>query len=219
MVRAADHAYEVLRAGILDGSFGPGERLGESELADATGTSRTPVREALRRLEAEGLVEVAPHRGARVTNWTRADVAEIYDLRLILESFAAERAATRVTDADVTRLRELSAAMEAAAAPGEDRDLELLARLNTEFHMLIRTAADSPRLLTMLGAVVQMPLVLTTFHRYAESELARSAAHHRDLVDALEARDARWAQSAMRAHVAAAKSSLLRSLPPTPDDV
>ncbi|WP_436775859.1 GntR family transcriptional regulator [Yinghuangia sp. YIM S09857] len=216
MARAADRAYELLRAGILDGRYAPGERLGEADLADATGASRTPVREALRRLEVEGLVEVAPHRGARVTQWSRADVQEIYDLRLLLESFAAERAAARIGDEDVARLRALTREMDAAARSGVTRDLERLAALNTEFHGLIRAAAASPRLQSMLGAVVQMPLVLTTFHRYSEDDLARSSAHHRELVDALAARDPEWARSVMRSHVAAARSSLLQSLEDRP---
>ncbi|WP_235618412.1 GntR family transcriptional regulator [Embleya scabrispora] len=209
--RAADRAYEMLRAGILEGHYRPGERLGEAELAETIGGSRTPVREALRRLEVEGLVEVAPHRGARVTQWSRADVEEIYDLRLVLESFAAQRAATRVSDADVEHLRKLCDAMEAAARPGPGQNLERLAELNTEFHVVIRAASASSRLLTMLNAVVQMPLVLSTFHRYSPDDLVRSAGHHRELVDALRARDGQWAQAVMRSHVAAAKAVLLAS--------
>jgi len=202
----------MLRSGILDGSYRPGARLGEAELAEATGGSRTPVREALRRLEVEGLVEVAPHRGARVARWSRDDVEEIYDLRLVLESFAALRAAHRISDADIDRLADLCADMERAAGPGGGRDLGRLAARNDEFHGIVRAASASSRLLTMLNAVVQMPLVLTTFHRYAPEDLARSAGHHRELVDALRARDGDWAQAVMRSHVAAAKAVLLASL-------
>ncbi len=89
MVRAVDRVYTRLRADILDGVHPPGARLGEAELAERTGSSRTPVREALRRLEVEGLVEVLPHRGARVPDWTPEDLEEIYDLRMLLEGAAA----------------------------------------------------------------------------------------------------------------------------------
>jgi DNA-binding GntR family transcriptional regulator len=207
VVRAVDHAYSLIRDGILTGRHEPGGRLGEAELAELTETSRTPVREALRQLEMEGLVEVLPHRGARVTAWTAADLEEIYDLRAMLEAFAAERAASRIEPKDVDRMAELCDLMERAAG----QDLGRLAELNAEFHGLVRSAAASTRLVTMLNAVVQLPLVVRTFHRYSADDLARSCAHHRELVAALRAADGLWAQSVMRSHVLAAKAVLLRA--------
>ncbi|GAA2311865.1 GntR family transcriptional regulator [Actinomadura luteofluorescens] len=211
MVRAVDRVYARLRADILDGVHPPGARIGEAELAEATGSSRTPVREALRRLEVEGLVEVLPHRGARVPDWTPDDLEEIYDLRMLLEGAAARRAAARVTDADADRMDELCALMEAAVEPGAGQDLDRVAELNAEFHDIVRSAAASGRLVSMLNAVVQLPLVMRTFHRYSPADLARSSAHHRELAAALRARDGTWAESVMRAHVLAAKAVLLRA--------
>lgn len=217
MVRAVDRVYARLRADILEGVHPPGARLGEAELAEATGSSRTPVREALRRLEVEGLVEVLPHRGARVPDWTPEDLEEIYDLRMLLESAAARRAATRVTIADADRMDELCRLMEAAVEPGAGQDLDRVAELNAEFHDIVRAAAASGRLVSMLNAVVQLPLVMRTFHRYSPADLARSSAHHRELAAALRARDGTWAESVMRAHVLAAKAVLMRAAR-TPDD-
>lgn len=217
MVRAVDRVYTRLRADILDGVHPPGARLGEAELAEATGSSRTPVREALRRLEVEGLVEVLPHRGARVPDWTAEDLEEIYDLRMLLESAAARRAATRATAADLDRMDELCRLMEAAVEPGAGQDLDRVAELNAEFHDIVRAAAASGRLVSMLNAVVQLPLVMRTFHRYSPADLARSSAHHRELAAALRARDGTWAESVMRAHVLAAKAVLLRAAR-TPDE-
>lgn len=211
-MRAVDHAYSLIREGILTGRHQPGERLGEAELAELTQTSRTPVREALRQLEMEGLVEVLPHRGARVAEWTAADLEEIYDLRTMLEAFAAERAASRIEPKDVDRMSELCELMDEASRPGATQDLDRVAELNAEFHGLVRTAAASTRLVTMLNAVVQLPLVVRTFHRYSTEDLARSCAHHRELVAALRAGDGLWAQSVMRSHVLAAKIVLLRSV-------
>ncbi|GGQ47376.1 GntR family transcriptional regulator [Actinomadura coerulea] len=211
MVRAVDRVYTRLRADILDGVHPPGARLGEAELAEATGSSRTPVREALRRLEVEGLVEVLPHRGARVPDWTAEDLEEIYDLRMLLESAAARRAATRATTADLDRMDELCRLMEAAVEPGAGQDLDRVAALNAEFHDIVRAAAASGRLVSMLNAVVQLPLVMRTFNRYSPADLARSSAHHRELAAALRARDGTWAESVMRAHVLAAKAVLLRA--------
>jgi DNA-binding GntR family transcriptional regulator len=208
-MRAVDRAYSLIREGILAGRHEPGERLGEAELAELTETSRTPIREALRQLEMEGLVEVLPHRGARVAEWTAADLEEIYDLRTMLEASAAERAAGRIEPKDLDRMAELCDLMEQAAAPGPRQDLDRLAECNSEFHGLVRVAAASTRLVTMLNAVVQLPLVVRTFHRYSATDLARSCAHHRELVAALRRGDGLWAQSVMRSHVLAAKAVLL----------
>ncbi|MFB9904756.1 GntR family transcriptional regulator [Allokutzneria oryzae] len=205
MALAAEKAYEVLRTAILDGTYPPAERLGEVELADALGISRTPIREALRRLEVEGLVELLPHRGARVASWSREDLDEIYELRILLESFAAARAASRVSDDQLRRLGELRDEMDRAVHAG---DVERVAACNAEFHGIVRRAASSTRLLMMLNAVVQLPLVLQTFHRYTHEDLQRSAAHHRELVHAFRARDPAWAESVMRSHVLAAKRVL-----------
>lgn len=211
MVRAVDRVYARLRSAILEGEYRPADRLGEAELAEFTGSSRTPVREALRRLEAEGLVEVLPHRGARVAEWTPTDLEEIYDLRLLLEGFAALRAAERIQPKSLDRMEELCGLIERAAEPGPGQDLDLVADLNTEFHSIERAAAANARLVTMLNAVVQLPLVVRTFHRYSAEDLARSCAHHRELVAALRGGDGVWAQSVMRAHVLAAKAVLLRA--------
>ncbi|MCO1581135.1 GntR family transcriptional regulator [Crossiella sp. SN42] len=211
MALAAEKAYQTLRAGILDGTYEPTERLGEVDLAEGLGLSRTPVREALRRLEVEGLVELEPHRGARVAQWTRADVEELYDLRMLLESFLARRAASRISQTALARLAQLRDAMVAAAAPGPGQDLARVAEANCEFHAIIGAAAASPRVLTMLTTVIEMPLVLRTFHRYQPAELARSLSHHRELVDALTEGDPDWAEAVMRAHVLAAKRVLLRA--------
>lgn len=210
-MRAVDRIYARVRADILRGTYPPGTRLGEADLAQVTGSSRTPVREALRRLQIEGLLEEHPHRGARVPAWTRADLEEIYELRTLLEDFAVRRAAPRIRPDELDRMEELCDQIERAARPGANQDLEAVTELNAEFHSIVRTAAASTRLVTMLGAVVQLPLVIRTFHRYSPADLARSCAHHRELVAALRAGDVLWARSVIRAHVRAAMAVLLRT--------
>src|ERR1044071_9687316 len=135
---AADRAYGALRDGILDGRYGFGDKLGEIEVAEELGLSRTPVREALRRLGSEGLIEVLPNRGARVRTWTAQDLEETYELRAVLEGLAARRA-------------------------GEFGEL---AALNARFHELIVTAAGSAQLASTLQGLVQLPLVMRTYRRY-----------------------------------------------------
>src|SRR5215203_6092246 len=97
MARAAEAAYGIIREGILSGELARGQRLREEELALRAGVSRTPVREALRRLDAEGLVDFTPNRGARVTAWSERELEDVYEARALLESYGARLAATRVT--------------------------------------------------------------------------------------------------------------------------
>lgn len=204
--RATDTAYEAVREMILSGEAAPGARLGEAELAEALGLSRTPVREALQRLGADGLVEVLPHRGARVVLWTESDLEEIFELRTVLEPYAAARAARIGADEPlVAELRDLCAGMERAAAEGRIADL---AQLNSRFHALLIEASGNRRLPAMLTSVMHAPLVLGTFHRYDEATMARSMGHHREVVDAIVARDPEWAASVMRAHLRAAAANL-----------
>ncbi|MCF2531497.1 GntR family transcriptional regulator [Yinghuangia soli] len=210
MDRAADRVYEALRAGILDGSRRGGSRLTETGLAEELNASRTPVREALRRLAAEGLVDTAPHKGARVTDWTPHDLEELYDLRSELEAHAAERAATRVGEEDLVRLAGLADQLEQQARRAQP-DLEAVARINADFHDCIQAAASSRRLAAVLRSVVRVPLVLSTYHRYSPEDLRRSCAHHRELVQAFRAKDGRWARAVMTAHIAAAKDVLMRT--------
>ncbi|MFG1777853.1 GntR family transcriptional regulator [Micromonospora sp. NPDC049051] len=212
MTNAAEDAYEALRSAILSGAIGPRERLGEVELSRQFGVSRTPIREALRRLTAEGLVVFQPNRGARVAEWSLVDLQEIYEIRARLESYGASLAAKRI-DADcLPKLSLLCDQMEERAQRMTLPDLEQIANLNSELHGLVISAAASPRLTSLLSAVVEVPLIVRAFRLYSPDALARSMAHHRDLVAALRARDADWAASTMRAHVLAARTVLLDAM-------
>ncbi len=209
---ASARAYDFIRAAILQGRFPPGMRLKEEELTALCGLSRTPVREALRRLSIEGLVFSSPHHGSQVARMSEAELAEIYALRAMLEAHAAGRAAERITPAQLIRLRVLAAEMEAVIGEGRSGD-ELNARFtpaNSEFHQIIIEAADSPRLATMGSLVVETPLIFRTLARYSREELQRSMNHHRELIAALEKRDADWARSVMRSHILAAAHAVVR---------
>lgn len=210
---AAEQAYDVVRDGILDGTFELGARLPEEDLAARAGVSRTPVREALRRLAAEGFVTFIPNRGAQVASWTDADLEEIFQLRALLEGHAAELAAGRITPTQLAAMRSLADEMEHAAERATPRALDSIAELNTEFHRTILEGADSPRVQALLGSVIVMPLVHRTFHRYTTAALARSMHHHRELLAAFDAADGAWAATVMRTHVLAARAVLLAGEP------
>ncbi|GAC1594103.1 MAG: GntR family transcriptional regulator [Acidimicrobiales bacterium] len=209
MTKASDETVDRLRQAILEGELKPSTKLGEVWLTGLLGVSRTPVREALARLASEGLVELSPHRGARVARWSPADLEEIFELRLMLEVHAAFRAATRMDSVECKTLESLCGEMEACFPRTGQADVDRLDKLNREFHRLVIVGAASPRLSTALSTIVQVPLVTRTFHLYSPEALLRSLSHHRDLTAALSTGDADWARAVMRSHILAARSVLL----------
>ncbi|GAA4788041.1 GntR family transcriptional regulator [Actinomycetospora chlora] len=213
MTRATERAVVGLREAILGGEFAGGTRLGEVELAERLGVSRTPVREALSRLAVEGLVDLSPHRGARVATWTAADLDAVFEVRLALEPRATARAATRAGPDDLAELDRLAHAMDRAGRPGPAQDLDELVEQNRDFHARLVTVSDQAALATALAGVVHTPVVLRNFHAYDADSLARSLAHHHEVVAALRARDPDWAASVMRSHIGNARAALLGPRP------
>jgi DNA-binding GntR family transcriptional regulator len=212
MAAAVERAYAAIREGILGGIYPANSHLKAEDLAVAIGVSRTPVREALRRLHAEGLVDFVANRGAYVLSWDKSDVEEVFGLRLVLESFGAERAATLRSPEQLAQLRQLAERMTAAARERPPHYLETVAQLNTEFHTLVHTASGIKRLPPILMTVIQIPLTMRTFSRYSDEDLERSMAHHREIVAAFAVRDSQWAGAVMRSHIEAAHHVFLGSL-------
>ena len=154
--------------GSWTASYAQGARLGEADLADSLGVSRTPVREALRRLGSEGLLATLPNKGARVRTWTASELGDIFDLRALLEGHAAARAATRVTDADISAMNDLVSRMEAATGEGVSPDIDLITELNGAFHGAIVAASGNsllPELMNSLhpraGHLAHVPALLS----------------------------------------------------------
>ena len=209
MAKAAELAYQAIRDGIIEGRFRAGARLREEEIAEATGVSRTPVREALRRLDAEGLVEFLPNRGAHVASWSSEELEQIFDLRALLEGYGAKLAAPRATAEVIAELESLADRMEATARRTSDPGaVDEVSTLNNAFHRVILQTAGNDRLAALLSSLVELSLVHRTFRRYSPEALARSMAHHRELIDALRAGDGPWAESVMTSHVLAARAAL-----------
>lgn len=204
--RASERAQAALREEILTGALAAGAHLGEVELADRLGVSRTPVREALSRLAAEGLVELHPHRGARVATFSEADLDDIFGVRTALEPRATALAAARATAADLDELDDLAGRMLAVGGPGPGQDLDALVALNRRFHARLLEIADTPALASALAGVVHAPVVLRTFHTCDAASLARSLAHHAEIVAALRAGDGGWASAVMVSHIANARA-------------
>lgn len=206
---ASIRATELLREKILAGQWAQGERLGEVELAEILEVSRTPVREALSRLAAQGLVEILPNRGARVATWTAEQLREVFDLRMLLEPVACGKAIGRLGSAELDELDELALGMRELAAAEGQRDFVALAKLNRRFHTTVIGASGSPQLQQILAAVAHVSVATQNYSVYSEDALARSLAHHFEIVAALRSGNADWVESVMRSHLHNARTALL----------
>jgi DNA-binding GntR family transcriptional regulator len=205
-VSAADAAYAAIRTDILEGVLAADERLTEVTLADRLGISRTPVREAVKRLLIEGFLRRAPGEGLRVTGLNPDEVQQIFRIRTMLESYGARRAAEHATPEDCAELKRLADLMSAHTPPATRADYDVISEANAAFHSRIMAAAQSPRLAAMLSLAVNLGLVLRTYKMYSDHDMIRQSRHHHDIAEAIAARDPDWAEAAMTAHVMAAAS-------------
>ncbi len=210
MTRASERAAGAVRELILHGEFAAGARLGEAELAERLGVSRTPVREALTRLAAEGLVEIVPNRGARVSSWTVDELEEVFDLRAALEPRLTALAVPHASVEDVDELEVLAEEMLAVGSPGLAQDLDAIVPLNRAFHERLVALADHPAMAGALAGAIHAPIVLRNFHAYDDAALRRSLGHHLEIVAAVRVGDATWAQAVMTAHIHNARAVMVR---------
>jgi DNA-binding GntR family transcriptional regulator len=192
-------AYARIRAAIRDGSLAPGLRLTETDLAARFGVSRTPVRQAIARLESEGLLTHEARRGLTVTRPDHAQVVELYVMREVLEGAAARLAAQHASATEIGAMAELI-----AAEPAQFGDAQALAATNQRLHGLLYLAAHNRyllRSLEQLGATMALlPTLLTVGGRAQQAH-----AEHQAILAALQARDGNAAEAAARAHAQAAQ--------------
>ncbi|WP_171123828.1 MULTISPECIES: GntR family transcriptional regulator [unclassified Ruegeria] len=199
-------AYQSLLDEIRAGALLPGDRLREIELSERLGVSRTPVREAIRQLEADGLVTHVPRLGATVRSLDYAEVMELYEMRAVLEGTAARLAARAASDIELDELDVLNDRL-AEAGTGPDA-----VRINKIFHATLLDAAKN-RFLTKSTLSLQKALLILGPSQLLGSERAASAvAEHRRIMVALKARDGAAAESEMRAHIQAAQRMRIRAL-------
>ena len=207
--------FERLRRSILEGEYGPDERLVEGQLAERLGVSRTPIRQALAMLEAEGLVEIAPNKGAVVCSFSIEDVWDIYDLRAVLEGHAARRAAGRINDEELSRLRDVAEAMEKISPErfaNHGEESRWLVAANQEFHGTIVAASRNGRLGKLIWRTVEVPLMFKAFFWYGPRERAISSHYHRQILRALETGDGERAEIIMREHVYEGRDFVIEAL-------
>ncbi len=198
-------ACEVIREGIRNGTYPGGTWIREMAVAELAQVSRTSVRQALNVLTLEGFVELHPNRGALVVNWADDTLLEVFDVRVMLESYACQLAAERASAQDIEALQRKADRFSELVAKGGSPDPHQVAEANNDLHQQILQAGGNQRLASLLVAVVQVPMVHQTFARYEKDDLRRSAQQHQDLVHAIRRRDSEWARAAMQAHILAGK--------------
>ncbi len=189
--------YDTIREAIQSGRYGPGRRLVADELAQELGTSRMPVREALRRLEVVGLVSITPHRGAVVSEVSAGEIVEIYHIRAVLEGLAARLAAPHLGPADFDRLNVL---VDEMAGAGADPDFEQMLRRNRELHVTIWQAAQAPRLHDLLENLYDASHRFRNISIALPGRLAQVSDEHRRIVQALAAGDVTAAERFANEH-------------------
>ncbi|MCP4564545.1 MAG: FCD domain-containing protein [Bosea sp.] len=191
---------------ILNGEIPPGKRVNENLLATRFGTSRGPVREALRALEGLGLVELIPNRGVFIRQPAIEEAIEIYDVRSVLFGLAGRLLAERVSEAEIAQLKDYLAQMEEAA---RSRDFERYYPLNLAFHEFIIDACGNATLAAQYRGLVKKLHLFRARSLVQGGGLEVSNSEHREMVEAITARDAGRAQVAHFEHVTRAKTRLL----------
>lgn len=213
MAIAGEIAYAAIREALGSGRFEAGQRLYEEGLAKLAGVSRTPVREALRRLDAEGFVHAIPNRGVYVASWTRSELDALLSVRLRVEGYAARVAAERMPLSEVDSLKQLNMRMRRltltmSKTDGHERLIDEVTRLNNEFHERVIMASGERLVQALATRLVKLSLIRRAFENYARGDLTRSFHHHDELLAAIRARDPDWAEAVTRCHLFAAKAVL-----------
>lgn len=202
----AQSVFERLRSEILHGKLKPGEVLRQEEITARFGVSRTPVREALQRLQSEGLVTVFPHRKAIVATLPIRKIREIYDIRARLEAFATELAVGRLKEKELSKLSELIRQMEVLDPKTE---LEKILDKNYDFHYIIYSAAGNDTLVSMINHLWREILRLRSMYLLTPNGHRDSTREHRLILEALCAGDKRLVYDLMQRHCEHSKVTLM----------
>ncbi|KGK89460.1 GntR family transcriptional regulator [Desulfosporosinus sp. HMP52] len=210
--------FESMRDAILSGVLEPGERLMEIQLAEEMGVSRTPVREAIRKLELENFVVMIPRKGAYVAGVSSKDVADVFEIRSALEGLAAGLAAERITEDELEQMERVL--FYRANAEGE-MDLDQIVKSDTDFHALVYSASRNERLIQILANLREQ------IQRFRATSLAvpgrnkLALEEHRMIVEALRKHDSEEAQSLAMAHIVTAENVMfdVLSIKTEPDKV
>ena len=203
-----DVVFNTLRDAILTGKLVPGERLMENQLADKLGVSRTPVREALRMLELENLVELVPRKGAQVLDMSEKDIVNILEVRSALEGLATSVACKKMSKEDLQQLKNLEVDFEKAVA---ENDVEHFVDIDEDFHDLIFAATENDKLINIFRNLrIQLYRYRMAQAKNNETSMSTIVAHHRSIIRAIENHDAEEGASIAQGHIKYQTESILR---------
>jgi DNA-binding GntR family transcriptional regulator len=204
-----NQAYQELKRSIQEHKIPLGGKLNESELATALGISRTPVREAINRLEKEGLVEIFPQRGAFVVRFSEKDVFELFLIRENLEGLAAYLAAKKMKEDDLTKLE---SCIQGFKEPFSKSDIQRYAREDFKFHQTIVILSDTDRLIKLISTLYDHIRIFRLTTIGLSSRMKTSLAEHRLLVKAFRRKDPKGAEQMMRQHIHHVREGVMENI-------
>ena len=204
-----DIVFKTLREAIITGDLQPGERLMEIKLANELGVSRTPVREAIRKLELEGLVIMTARKGAEVAPINEKDLKEVLEIRKSLESLACELSCRNVKDSDIRKLRSIN---QEIARGVDNEDIELITKKDVEFHEIINTLTDNQRLIQMLHQLKEH-IFRYRFEYIKEMKNKQTIVdEHNRIIDAIASKDPKRASAEIEQHIETQERYILNTL-------
>ena len=204
-----DVVFNTLRKAILKGELKPGERLMEIALAERLGVSRTPVREAMRKLELEGLVVMIPRRGAQVANITEKDLNDVLEVRMALENLSIENACARMTDEQLDELWKAAKNFEATMAEG---NLVKLAEADVAFHEVVYKSSDNRRLNQVLNNLREQIYRYRVEYLKEDESRNRLVKEHEKITQAIKAKDVKRAQELSFEHLENQRMGIIQAI-------
>ena len=193
-----DVVFQTLRGAILKGDLKPGERLMELQLASKLGVSRTPIREAIRMLEQEGLAVTIPRKGAEVAKMTEKDMEDVLEIRLSLEGLAVRLSCEKITPA---ALQELKVAMEDFEEKTKNGQFVEMAKADVKFHEILYKASNNPKLQQLLSNLREQMYRYRVEYLKDDSIYPRLIEEHQKMYDALKSKDSKLAESYVERHL------------------
>ncbi|MGP4079278.1 GntR family transcriptional regulator [Pseudalkalibacillus sp. R45] len=206
--------YNYIKDAIVLGKYEPGMRLTEEHLAKELQMSRTPIREAIKKLQADGLI-VPLKRGVSVRSFTKEDIRQIYDLRTLLEGYAASQAAFHRTNDDIEKMAKANELYEQAIDDYISSDIHSVKKIvevNHQFHEAIVMASRNQHIHFHISKVVVVPLIFRSFYWYDRTQLERSLDVHRIILKAIENQESERARIAMHEHIYEGRDNVLAHL-------
>ena len=205
----SSRVFHTIRENILSGKYATDEELKEKNIGEELGVSRTPVREAIRKLELEGFVVMIPRRGTYVANLSIKDINDVYEIRISLDVLAAGLAAERINDDELETLQRLLVEI---GQHIEENNMDKIVEVDIAFHDVLYQASRNERLCNIINNLRKQITVIRGRSMMYPGRLADTMEEHRALVDSIAARDVERAQNAARIHLENAEHTLLKDM-------